>query len=91
METPCPKIDAKEGDKDRKKANDHHISGFPTPPPDGKSVMNQDCVHDPCYEGPCFLGIPIPVGSPGYAGPEGPGDNADGKKREAVRHTPIIY
>ena len=45
--------------------------------------MQPGGVVEPHDEGPGFLGVPLPVGAPGFGGPQGAEDGGDGEEREA--------
>jgi len=50
---------------------------FPVPAADVAGVYHNG-VNEPCDQGPCFLRIPAPIGSPGVMRPDRAGDDADG-------------
>ena len=45
--------------------------------------------HQPGDQSPGFLGIPAPVRSPRFVGPDAPGNNSDRQQREAQTNNPI--
>ncbi len=82
-------VNAEVGEEHRAKADYTHY-GHPLSPPAPDEPGVEHCgIDKPCYQRPCLLWIPAPVGSPRGVGPHRAGDNTQREKDKANNDTVI--
>ena len=65
-----------EGEQDSHQSDEGEPGRFASPPTRRQPSVQDRGVDEPRDEGPCLLGIPTPVGTPGVLGPYRTGDDA---------------
>ena len=75
-------VNSKVGKKDTTKPNNRKYGKSFSPTAPDHTRMEHSGVDEPRNEGPGFFGIPTPIAPPGGVGPNGAGNDSQGKKKK---------